>query len=118
MADSRAHQVPALRRPEAEAPARQPDRRRMSGFVCASFRSVSGQPWRSRRDGGDDLGIDLVDQLLLARGVDPADLARHRAPTLRDFLPDPSLFADMDKARRAARRCGRGGRDDRHLRRL
>jgi len=63
----------------------------------ASFRSVSGQPWRPRRDGGDDLGIDLVDQLLLARGVDPADLARHRSPTLRDFLPDPSLFADMDK---------------------
>ena len=63
----------------------------------ASFRSVSGQPWRPRRDGGDDLGIDLVDQLLLARGVDPADLARHRAPTLRDFLPDPSVFADMDK---------------------
>ncbi|MDQ3143676.1 MAG: single-stranded-DNA-specific exonuclease RecJ, partial [Pseudomonadota bacterium] len=25
------------------------------------------------------------------------DLARHRAPTLRDFLPDPSVFADMDK---------------------
>ena len=63
----------------------------------ASFRSVSGQLWRPRREGGDDLGIDLVDQLLLARGVDPADLARHRAPTLRDFLPDPSLFADMDK---------------------
>ncbi len=63
----------------------------------ASFRSVSGQPWRPRRDGGDDLGIDLVDQLLLARGVAPADLARHRAPTLRDFLPDPSVFADMDK---------------------
>ncbi|MEO7410486.1 MAG: DHH family phosphoesterase, partial [Sphingomicrobium sp.] len=63
----------------------------------ASFCSVSGQPWRPRRDGGDDLGIDLVDQLLLARGVDPTDLARHRAPTLRDFLPDPSVFADMDK---------------------
>ena len=63
----------------------------------ASFRSVSGQPWRPRRDGGDDLGIDLIDQLLLARGVAPTDLARHRAPTLRDFLPDPSVFADMDK---------------------
>ena len=63
----------------------------------ASFRSVSGQPWRARRDGGDDLGIDLIDQLLLARGVDPIDLARHRAPTLRDFLPDPSIFADMNK---------------------
>ena len=63
----------------------------------ASFRSISGLPWRPRRDGGDDLTLDLVDQLLLARGVDPSDLARHRSPTLRDFLPDPSLFADMDK---------------------
>lgn len=63
----------------------------------ASFRSISGQPWRPRRDGGDDLGIDLIDQLLLARGVDRGDLARHRAPTLREFLPDPSSFADMDK---------------------
>jgi len=63
----------------------------------ASFRSVSGKPWRPRRDGGDDLNIDLIDQLLLARGVEHADLARHRLPTLRDFLPDPSVFADMDK---------------------
>jgi single-stranded-DNA-specific exonuclease len=36
--------------------------------------------------------------LLLARGVEHADLARHRAPTMRHFLPDPSVFADMDKA--------------------
>ena len=67
-------------------------------FPFASFRSISGQPWRHRRDGGDDLGIDLVDQLLLARGVDRTDLARNRNPTIRDFLPDPSIFADMDKA--------------------
>ncbi len=60
--------------------------------------AISGQPWRFRRAGGDDLGVDLVDQLLLARGVDPSDLARHRSPTLRDFLPDPSLFAGMDQA--------------------
>ena len=65
--------------------------------LFASLHPVSGQPWRPRRDGGDDLGIALIDQLLLARGVDPADLARHRTPTLRDFLPDPSIFADMDK---------------------
>jgi single-stranded-DNA-specific exonuclease len=64
----------------------------------SSFRSVSGEPWRARREGGDELGLDLIDQLLLGRGVDRADLARHRAPTLRDFLPDPSVFADMDKA--------------------
>jgi single-stranded-DNA-specific exonuclease len=61
-------------------------------------RSVSGQPWRWRRQGGDDLDRSLVDQLLLARGVDESDLARHRSPTIRDFLPDPSDFADMDKA--------------------
>ena len=36
------------------------------------------------------LGDNLVDQLLLARGVARDDLERHRRPTLRDFLPDPS----------------------------
>jgi single-stranded-DNA-specific exonuclease len=72
----------------------------MSGddFVCGVASSVSGQPWRWRRRGGDLLDRDLVDQLLLARGVEETDLARHRDPRLRDFLPDPSHFADMDKA--------------------
>jgi single-stranded-DNA-specific exonuclease len=70
----------------------------MSQFACDVERSLLGQPWRWRRNGGDDLGRDLVDQLLLARGVEEADLARHRSPTIRDFLPDPSSFRDMDKA--------------------
>ena len=61
-------------------------------------RSINGQPWRFRRQGGDELEVDLVDQLLLARGIDRSELARHRAPTLREFLPDPSVFADMDQA--------------------
>jgi len=39
----------------------------------------------------------LVDELLLARGVQRADLPRHREPRIRDFLPDPSCFRDMDK---------------------
>src|SRR3954453_21484374 len=39
----------------------------------------------------------LVDELLLARGVARDDLARHRDPKIRDFLPDPSCFQDMDK---------------------
>lgn len=69
-----------------------------SMFACGVERSLTGQPWRWRRAGGDELGRDLVDQLLLARGIDEADLARHRQPTIRDFLPDPSAFADMDKA--------------------
>ena len=61
-------------------------------------RSVTGQPWRWRRPPDAGLGMDaLVDELLLARGVAREDLARHREPRIRDFLPDPSCFQDMDK---------------------
>jgi len=61
-------------------------------------RSISGQPWRWRRSGEPGLGMDaLVDELLLARGVARDDLPRHRDPRIRDFLPDPSCFRDMDK---------------------
>lgn len=48
--------------------------------------------------GGSDDAI--VTQLLLSRGVPADDLDRHRRPTLRDFLPNPSLFQDMDAAAR------------------
>jgi single-stranded-DNA-specific exonuclease len=52
---------------------------------------------------------DLVDELLLARGVPRDDLARHRDPRIRDFLPDPSCFQDMDKGAKrladAVERC-------------
>ncbi len=41
---------------------------------------------------------DIVSQLLLSRGVERDDLDRHRAPSLRAFLPDPSEFRDMDAA--------------------
>jgi single-stranded-DNA-specific exonuclease len=72
-------------------------------FVCGVTRSILGQPWRWRGMAADagDPGFqpdDLVDQLLLARGVTREDLARHRQPTLREFMPDPSIFRDMDKA--------------------
>ncbi|MBW0145766.1 single-stranded-DNA-specific exonuclease RecJ [Sphingomicrobium clamense] len=60
--------------------------------------SLTGLPWEWRYRGGDDLSRDLVDQLLLARGVAEEDLPRERDPRIRDFLPDPSVFADMDKA--------------------
>ena len=60
--------------------------------------SVTGQPWRWRRAPEPGLAMDaLVDELLLGRGVPREDLARHRDPRIRDFLPDPSCFADMDK---------------------
>ena len=61
-------------------------------------KSVTGQPWRWRREADPTLAMDeLVDELLLARGVAREDLARHRDPKIRDFLPDPSCFKDMDK---------------------
>jgi single-stranded-DNA-specific exonuclease len=41
---------------------------------------------------------DLVDQLMLARGCPPDALAEHRNPTIRAFMPDPSIFRDMDAA--------------------
>jgi single-stranded-DNA-specific exonuclease len=73
-------------------------------------RSVSGQPWRWRRPPELGLGMDsLVDELLLGRGVTQEDLSRHRDPRIRDFLPDPSCFKDMDRgARRLADALERG----------
>ncbi|WP_324075568.1 MAG: single-stranded-DNA-specific exonuclease RecJ [Erythrobacter sp.] len=67
--------------------------------------SLSGKAWRWR-GGNMELGEDaargldrsILDQLLLTRGVAEDDLARHARPTLREFLPDPSAFRDMDTA--------------------
>jgi len=79
--------------------------------------SLTGRNWRWR-GGNMDLGAralgpnmdvnpdggpagledDLVTQLLLSRGVPRDDLARHRVPSLRAFLPDPSALRDMDAA--------------------
>ena len=60
---------------------------------------------------GGTFGDDLVAQLLLARGVPRDDLERHRNPSLRAFLPDPSHFRDMDAAaERLARAVQQGER--------
>jgi len=73
-------------------------------------RSVTGQPWRWRRPPDDSLGMDaLVDELLLARGVPREDLPRHRDPRIRDFLPDPSCFQDMDKGAKRLADAVQGG---------
>ncbi|WP_137679158.1 single-stranded-DNA-specific exonuclease RecJ [Aurantiacibacter suaedae] len=72
--------------------------------VLGVDRSLSGKRWLWR--GGnmalaspaDALSNDIVTQLLLSRGVAPDDLDRHRQPSLRAFLPDPSIFRDMDRA--------------------
>ena len=80
------------------------------GVALNIERSVTGQPWRWRRSPDDSLAMDaLVDELLLARGVARDDLARHREPRIRDFLPDPSCFQDMDKgAKRLAEAVQQG----------
>ncbi len=70
--------------------------------VLGITRSILGQPWRWRalaadaRDGFG--GDDLVTQLLLARGAVRETLDQHRAPSIRGFMPDPSIFRDMDRA--------------------
>jgi single-stranded-DNA-specific exonuclease len=81
--------------------------------ISADTRSILGQQWRWRggnmdlasANGGsigdgnaEAFGTDLVDQMLMARGVARDDLPRHRKPTLREFLPNPSIFRDMDAA--------------------
>ena len=66
--------------------------------------SLSGKAWCWRGgnmdlgDGPGGLETDIVTQLLLSRGVAPDDIDRHRQPSLRGFLPDPSQFRDMDAA--------------------
>ena len=65
---------------------------------AAVTRSITGQAWRWRHGSGEC--DDLVEQLLLARGCPGDQLDAHRAPTLRAFMPDPSIFNDMDRAAR------------------
>ena len=67
--------------------------------VLSVTHSILGQPWRWRGTPADDFeSDDLVSQLLLARGVGRDALDQHRTPTIRGFMPDPSIFRDMDAA--------------------
>jgi single-stranded-DNA-specific exonuclease len=58
--------------------------------------SITGQSWRWRHGTSDC--DDLVTQLLLARGCPPNAVDAYRDPTIRAFMPDPSVFQDMDRA--------------------
>lgn len=66
--------------------------------------SLSGKAWRWRggnmelESGAASLEHGIVDQLLMGRGILREELALHRQPNLRSFLPDPSIFNDMDLA--------------------
>nr|WP_314468838.1 single-stranded-DNA-specific exonuclease RecJ [uncultured Novosphingobium sp.] len=77
--------------------------------VLGINRSLTGKAWRWRGGNmdlsegtsgysGGGLEDDIVTQILLSRGVPREDLDRHRSPSLRSFLPDPSEFRDMDAA--------------------
>lgn len=65
-------------------------------------RSITGQPWRWRGLASDSrAGLvpdDIVTQLLLTRGAPREELEQHRNPSIRAFMPDPSIFNDMDRA--------------------
>ena len=71
--------------------------------VLNIYSSILGQPWRWRGLAADarDPGFapdDLVTQLLLTRGCVREELEAHRNPSIRAFMPDPSIFRDMDTA--------------------
>ena len=80
------------------------------GFASLAFlgveRSLTGRRWRQRPA---DPGLVLAHQrrhgldeplarALAARGVDEAAAPAYLAPTLKALFPDPSCFADMDRA--------------------
>ncbi len=67
--------------------------------------SITGQAWRWRgmaMDMGTGTGTgddsDIVTQLIRARGCPAEAVEAYRVPTIRAFMPDPSLFRDMDRA--------------------
>lgn len=76
--------------------------------VLGVKQSLSGKAWVWRggnmhlgEEGqGDPHSLDhsILRQLLMTRGVAEDDIARHEKPTMREFLPDPSVFRDMDQA--------------------
>lgn len=71
--------------------------------VLNVHRSILGQPWHWRGLAADARDPqfapdDLVTQLLLARGCPRDAIEAHRTPSIRAFMPDPSIFRDMDRA--------------------
>lgn len=67
-------------------------------------RSFSGRPWQDRTADPETTlrfaqrhGLpELLAGVIVARGVAEAELARHLAPRLKDWLPDPSSLPGMD----------------------
>lgn len=85
--------------------------------VLGVARSLAGKRWLMRATPDDAAGVAMARDLglpqaltrvLLARGIDGALAPAFLEPTLKAFLPDPSLLQDMD---RAADRLARAIRD-------
>ncbi len=76
---------------------------RSIAHVFGVERSLSQRAWQWRGAnmelGEDPMSLvrDITAQLLLTRGAPPDAIALHEKPTLRGFLPDPSIFQDMDR---------------------
>jgi single-stranded-DNA-specific exonuclease len=70
----------------------------MSLFALDIEQSLTGRSWRWRGPEPAGAGGDLIDDLLRARGCLPQHIERERDPTIRAFMPDPSVFQDMDRA--------------------
>ena len=80
------------------------------GFASLAFlgveRSLTGRRWRQRpadpglvRAHQHRLGLEEpLARALAARGVDEAQASAYLQPTLKALFPDPSSFADMDRA--------------------
>lgn len=87
------------------------------GCFLGVERSLTGKRWEERladsRQGlflSQQLGLpEVIGRVLAARGVSPEDAERFLNPTLRDFLPDPSAFMDMDRAAARLVRAVEGG---------
>lgn len=78
----------------------------MNAAVLGVERSLTGRRWRDRNL-DDRLAQalsqrhnlpEVVGRVLAGRGVGLDDAERFLKPTLRDWLPDPSIFRDMDLA--------------------
>lgn len=77
----------------------------LESFLGVS-QSFAGRRWRARRgDGRVALAIsqrlavpEIVGRVMAARGVSLDDAERFLAPTLRETLPDPATFKDMERA--------------------
>ncbi len=79
----------------------------MTDYFLNVSNSLTGRKWIGPSADSDRLAeaiaqqTDLPDMLarvLAARGIDPAEAEAYLTPSLRDLMPNPSGFLDMDKA--------------------